>query len=138
MINFEDCTLEQASDIVGMEMDSVVIVDGNNNKYRALVRRGIFSDLIDENGSYHDLIEKLWFHFNNSPDTLIEDYHVFIPTAGKFVGKYSKRINVSFNDITHVIQMTIYPTDQESIYIFILDELDGSQYVDETLTSKKS
>lgn len=135
--NFEDCTLEQVSAIVGKEMDSVIIVDGSNNKYKALVRRGIFSDLIEESGTYHDLIEKLWFHFNNSSDTLIEDYHVFIPTAGKFVGKYSKRINVSLNDVTHVIQMTIYPADQENIYIFILDELDGSQYVDETLTSKK-
>ena len=57
--NFEDCTLAQVSAIVGKEMDSVIIVDGSNNKYKELVRRGIFSDLIEESGTYHDFIEKL-------------------------------------------------------------------------------
>ena len=33
--------------------------------------------------------------------------------------------------------MTIYPMDDEGRYLLILDELDGSQYVDESLTHKK-
>ena len=136
-IDFENCTIENITDFITNEVDSVVIVDGKNDRYRAIMRKGVFDGFIDETGRYHDLIEKLWYHLNNSSTGVVEDYHVFIPTSGKFIGKYSKRVNIQYNETHHVIQMTIYPTPQEDIYIFILDELDASQYVDETLTNKK-
>ncbi len=136
-INLENCTLENAVEFVTQEVNSIVVVDGKKDKYKAITRKGMFTEFIDAEGSYNDLIQKLWYHFNNSSDGLVEDYHVFIPNAGKFSGKYSKRLNVKFKEETHVIQMTIFPTSQEDVYIYILDELDGSQYVDETLTSKK-
>ena len=130
-------TLEDAMAFLGENVDAILLVDGEANEFKALTRRGVFEEYIPPSGRYHDLIEKLWFHFNNSADTVIEDYQVFIPTSGKFVGKYSKRLNISHNGMPHVIQMTIYPINDNNMYIFVLDELDGSQYVDETLTDKK-
>lgn len=136
-IDFENCTLENVVAFVTEEVDSVIVVDGKNDRYKTIVRKGLFVDFIEEQGLYKDLIAKLWYHFNNSSTGVVEDYHVFIPTSGKFIGKYSKRINIECHGVPHVVQMTIYPTAQEDIYIFILDELDGSQYVDETLTNNK-
>ena len=136
-IDFENCTLENVVAFVTEEVDSIIVVDGKNDRYKTIVRKGVFVDFIEEQGLYKDLIAKLWYHFNNSSTGVVEDYHVFIPTSGKFIGKYSKRLNIECHGVPHVIQMTIYPTAQEDIYIFILDELDGSQYVDETLTNNK-
>ena len=136
-IDFENCTLENIIDHMLQEIDSIIVVDGKNDRYRTIVRKGVFVDFIEEQGLYKDLIAKLWYHFNNSSTGVVEDYQVFIPTSGKFIGKYSKRINIECHGVPHVVQMTIYPTGQEDIYIFVLDELDGSQYVDETLTNNK-
>lgn len=136
-INNGSVTYDKAIGFIKDSLGAVLFVDGDANEYRALIRRGFFSEFIEEKGSYHDLIEKLWFHFNNSSDTVVEDYHVFIPTSGKFSGKYSKRINIVYNEVTRTIQMTIYPITESSTYLFVLDELDGSQYIDETLTNKK-
>ena len=130
-------TFDVAMEFLKNNLGAVLYVDGDADTYRALSRKSFFTEFVDETGSYHDLIQKLWFHFNNSSDKVVEDYHVFIPTAGKFIGKYSKRVNIIFNDVTHTIQMTIYPIKESSTYLFILDELDGSQYIDETLTNKK-
>ena len=95
--NINDITLEDVTSYAMKNADAIIVADGRADTYRALARRGLFAKLLDADGSYLDLIEKLWYHFNNSSDTVIEDYRVFIPTAGKFVGKYSRRINISFN-----------------------------------------
>ena len=136
-IDLNNITFNDAMKFIESSVGAVIAIDSGADCYKALLRQGFFSEYLGEAGSYNELIEKLWFHFNNSPDSVIEDYHVFIPTSGKFIGKYSKRINLSFHDITHVVQMTIYPMDDEGRYLLILDELDGSQYVDESLTHKK-
>lgn len=136
-IKFSDITLADTMKFIGQEADAVIAVDSNDDKYRCVSRKGLFTEIIDETGIYTSLIKNLWYHFNNSNTPIVEDYDVFLPTAGKFLGKYSKRINVQHLDVTHIVQMTIYPTPQEGIYIFVLDELDGSQYVDEALTHKK-
>lgn len=136
-INLENCDLENVIDFVTNEIDAIVVVDGKNDKYKAIARKGLFTDIISEEGSYNDLIKTLWYHFSDGSSTVVEDYHVFVPTAGKFLDKYSKRVNVTYKETLHVIQMTIYPTQKDDVYIFILDELDGRQYVDETLTTKK-
>ena len=133
----DSVTFDVAMEFLKENLGAVLYVDGDADEYRALSRRSFFNEFVDEKGSYHDLIEKLWFHFNNTSDDVVEDYHVFIPNAGKFSGKYSKRVNIVFNDVTHTIQMTIYPIKESSTYLFILDELDGGQYIDEALTNKK-
>ena len=139
MSNFdiEKYSYENAVDFINNNVDAVLIVDGEANKYIALHKSGLFSEFIPDKGIYKDLIEKLWYHFNNSDETVAEGYHVFMPTSGKFQGKYSKRINISVDDITHIVQMTIYPIEDAEIYLFILDELDKSLFVDEELTTKK-
>lgn len=135
--NINEITLEEAMRYAGENVDAAVIANGKKDVYRTLIRRGVFETFLEKDGSYHDLIEKLWYHLNNSSDTVIEGYRVFIPTAGKFVGKYSKRININVDSITHIVQMTVYPLVSQEVYLILLDELDGSQYIDETLTTKK-
>lgn len=127
------------SDICAFLEDSVgalVVADRNKDVYRAAVRRGFFAEYIDESGAYHTLIEKLWYHFNNSGDTITEDYKVFIPLAGVFTGKRTKKLRFISNGVAHIIQMKVCPVN-EDIYVFVLDELDENEMIDESLTEKK-
>lgn len=129
-----------ADDAIAFFKDNVgalAIIDGKADTYKTVIRRGIFSNIIADGGSYHDLIEKLWFHFHKSSESVIEDYHVFIPAAGTFTGKYSRRVMLSVMDVLHVVQMSIYPLSEKDMYLFILDELDDNQYIDEVMTDRK-
>ena len=129
-----------ADDAITFFRDNVgalAIIDGKADVYKTVMRRGIFSHIVDNSGKYHDLIEKLWFHFNKSSESVIEDYHVFIPAAGTFTGKYSRRVKLSVMGVLHVVQMSIYPLSEKDMYLFILDELDDNQYIDEVMTDKK-
>ena len=75
---------------------------------------------------------------NNNPKKIADDYHVFIPIFGQFKGKYVDRINLSFEEKQYLIQISIYPIDSNcKKYIFILDELDNSEYLREVLTDRK-
>ena len=57
---------------------------------------------------------------------------------GQFKGKYVDRIKLSFEDKIHLIQISIYPLDEDgNNYMFILDELDNSEYLREFLTDRK-
>lgn len=134
---FDDLTLADTIDFIERDIDAVIVVDANADKYRCVARRGYFTEIIEEAGCYQELLKALFFHFNNSDTPVVEDYHVFVRASGKFSGKYSKRTNIKHNDTLHTIQMTIYPTSQDGMYIFILNELDGSQHLDDTFTSKK-
>lgn len=133
---FEELMLDDAVDIFRNDIDAILLADAKANTIRPLVKRGVFSDFIEDSWKYTDLIEKLWYHFNNSAEDIDKDYHVFLPTSGKFVGKYSRRINLMVNDIIHVIQMMIYPVGDEQ-YMILLDELDKSMFRDEDMTNKK-
>ena len=137
IINFDDFSYEDAIKFIDANADCMIIADGDADKYKALVKRGIFDDIIKDSGSYHDLIKLLLYHFNNSSTGVNEDYHVFVPKAGKFSGKYSKRINITDNNITHVIQMTVYPIEEGKVYLIILVELDHEMFLDEQFTNKK-
>ena len=138
MNNIGDLDFNEVTGYVEQNVDAVLLVDGNADTYKSIIRRGIFTEYVNESGSYNALIKKLWFHFNNSDNTVNKDYHVFIPNSGRFIGKYGKRMNIVCNNVTHVVQLTIYPIkDKENFYIFIMDELDKSQYLDETFTSNK-
>ena len=133
----ENYDIEKATDFVRGNAGAVIVVDGEADCYKCLVRQGIFTDFIDQRGSYHDLIEKLWFHFDNSTKSVVKKYQVFIPDAGKFAGKYSKRISILLDDIQHTVQMNVYPVVPSKKYIILLDELDNSLYIDDNLTEEK-
>ena len=127
--------------LIGMirdHVDAVLVADAEANEYRAFIRKGIYEKLIGERGTYSDLIETLWFHFGESQEKITRDYHVFLPSYGKFSGKISKRIRLRAADTADSIigQMTVYPI-AENRYIFLLDELDTSEYQQEDENSKK-
>jgi diguanylate cyclase (GGDEF)-like protein len=136
-INIDEFSYDDALKFINTSVDCVIIVDGDADKYRTLVKRGMFTDYIDDEGDYIDLVRKLWYHFNNSDEDITEDYHVFIPNEGRFGGKYSKRVNIIENNITHVIQMNVYPIEANSIYLFVIDELETAMFVNEELTVQK-
>ena len=122
-----EITYEKALDFFGRSIDAMVVADPNADSYKSLVRRGIFQELIEDNGNYKDLVQKLWFHFNGSDKEITEEYQVFIPNLGKFVGKYSKRLKIVMNGTTHFVQMMIEPVDDTEQYLILLDELNEKE-----------
>lgn len=131
-------SVECVSDLLYKKVDSIIIVDAEKGSYETIKKTGFFEKFIEDKGSYNELIEKLWFHFANSSAKITDDYHVFVPTIGKFSGKYSNRLNLVFDEEAHIVQITIYPLDENnSNYVFVLDELDKSEYIREFLTDTK-
>ena len=134
--NIKDYTVDEVTQFVKEQIDALLLVDAETDTYKTLVKRGMFVDFIDEEGSYKELIEKLWFHLNDTMDKVTEDYQVFIPTFGKFSGKYSKRLKIERDGIVHAVQMSIHPVE-ENYYLIILIELDNSEYMKDFLTNEK-
>ncbi|MBO4701172.1 MAG: GGDEF domain-containing protein [Lachnospiraceae bacterium] len=134
--NITDYTVEDIIRFIKGNIDALLLVDARTDTYKTVIKRGMFKDFIDEEGSYKSLIEKLWFHFNGTFDKITEDYQVFIPTYGKFSGKYSRRLKLDSNGELHAVQMTIYPVE-ENYYLIIFDELDNSEYMKDFLTNEK-
>ena len=137
MQTINDFSFEQALDFYGKSISALVIADEKADTYHALVRRGIFLDVLSENGTYADLVSKLWFHHNDDGRKITDTYNVFIPNMGKFNGKYSKRVKILVDDEPHTVQMSIIPADFDGKYLFFLDELDSSIYDEETKTESK-
>ena len=131
-------SLDDAINFYCQNADAILMVDSSEDKYHTIKKTGIFTNIIKEDGNYKDLIETLWFHFNNTQDKIIQDYKVFIPTFGRFEGKYSKKLNLYMEEDSqiHVVQMTIYPIGEEQ-YLFTMDELDNSAYIQEFMTENK-
>ena len=131
-------TKENISDLLFDKIDSIIIVDAEQDSYNVIKKQGIFDKFLKDNGSYKDLVEKLWFHLNDNPKKIADDYQVFIPMIGQFKGKYVDRISLNFEGKIHLVQISIYPIDETCTkYIFILDELDNSEYLREFLTERK-
>ena len=129
---------ESVSNLFYELVDAIIIVDAKNDSYHAIKKTGLFENLIESDGNYENLVEKLWFHFSDKAGKIADDYHVFIPMIGKFKGKYIDSIKLHIDDKVHLIQISIYPLDKENNkYLFILDELDNSEYLREFLTDKK-
>ena len=136
--NVNEMTLEKAIDFFKDNVGALVIADSKNDSYKSVVRRGIFNKLVAESGGkYRELIEKLWYHLSKTSDTVSEKYQSFVMTSGSFAGKYSRKVEVMVDDIACIVQVTIYPLKEKETYLFILDELDDSQSMDETLTTQK-
>ena len=137
--DFKDYSINDIPALILDNVDSVIIVDSNTDSYRALKRVGIFENYIEEIGTYHDLIVKLWFHIDETNAEVTEDYHVFIDSTGKFTGKYSRRIKIHLegSEKPSIAQMTVYPFENNEYYLFILDELNEEEVVQEVETTKK-
>lgn len=131
----ESFSVEKAIELYQDKVGAILFVDAEANKIKPLVKRGVFTEFIKDDFSYTDLIEKLWYHFNNSSQTIVEDYQVFIPTAGKFKDKYSRRVNLMIDDVVHVTQFMVYPIGGDQ-YLFFLDELDRSMFHDEEINNQ--
>ena len=58
---FEELMLDDAVDIFRNDIDAILLADAKANTIRPLVKRGIFSDFIEDSWKYTDLIEKLWY-----------------------------------------------------------------------------
>ena len=126
------------SDLLYDSIDAIIIVDAEKDSYQTIKKTGVFDNFLNENGSYKELIEQLWFHFDGKNNKIADEYHVFIPMIGQFKGKYVDRIKLLIDEKVHLIQISIYPAEEaEKKYLFILDELDNSEYLREFLTDKK-
>ncbi len=135
----ENYTPDDISEILKEEIDAVIIVNAELNIYRSVSRKGIFSDVIKESGNYNELIEMIFFTLiNDGSKRVASDYQVFTSSYGKFHGKYSRRLKLEYNNTPHMVQMTIYPLEDEKLYLFIFDELDNSEFIQESLTKEKT
>ena len=135
----KDYSINDVPALILDNVDSVIVVDSKTDSYRALKRNGIFENYIEESGTYHDFIVKLWFHIDETNAEVTEDYHVFVDSTGKFTGKYSRRIKIHLegSEKPSIAQMTVYPIENNEYYLFILDELNEEEVVQEVETTKK-
>lgn len=126
------------SDFFYEKVDAILIVDAKSNIFTTVKKTGFFEKVLEDKGSYHDLVEKLWFHLKDSDKKITDDYHVFVPMVGKFAGKYADRVTLNYEDKIHLVQIAIYPLDEDKTkYMLMLDELDNSEYIRDFLTDKK-
>jgi len=107
MQTINDFSFEQALDFYGKYVSAVVIADEKEDTYHALVRRGVFQDVLPENGTYTEMVHSLWFHRYEDGRKITDTYNVFIPNMSKFNGKYSKRIKLLVDD-NHIMFRCLY------------------------------
>ncbi len=134
-----DFSINDVSELFLKNIDAVILVDATIDQYRAVIRRGFFEGFLKETGSYHDLILDLWFHFNDSNEKVSEDYQIFADNTGVFTKKYSRRLKLVLEneEKPHLVQMTVYPLVAAEKYLFVLDEFDDNESMQESLTTKK-
>ena len=130
------------NDVAGLFIDTadaIVVVDPAIDAYKSIIRRGMFETFLKESGIYHDLILDLWFHFNDSNEKVSGDYQIFADNTGVFKTKYSRRLKLVLEDEkkSHLVQLTVYPFENASKYIFVMDEFDDNESLQESLTTKK-
>ena len=134
-----DYNIDDVSGLFLDTVDAVVIVDPSIDAYKSIIRRGMFETFLKESGIYHDLILDLWFHFNDSNEKVSGDYQIFADNTGIFKQKYSRRLKIVLEDEkkSHLVQLTVYPFEDASKYIFVMDEFDDNESLQESLTTKK-
>ena len=133
-----DYSKESVSNLFYELVDAIIIVDAQKDTYHTIKKTGLFENMFEADGNYKNLVEKLWFHFSDKSDKIADDYNVFIPMIGKFKGKYVDSRKMIVDGEPRLVQISIYPIDNDNNqYLFILDELDNSEYLREFLTDKK-
>ncbi|MCR5357928.1 MAG: GGDEF domain-containing protein [Lachnospiraceae bacterium] len=137
--NTEQYTSEDAISLFGKNVDVVIVIDKATEKYRAVIRRGIFVDLIEEEGNYNDLLSTIMIHLNTTSEKLPEGYQAFLPNYGTFTHKYSRKLKLVIDEgeKAHIVQMMIYPLADEEAYLLIMDELDSNENEQESQTYRK-
>ncbi|MCR5108261.1 MAG: GGDEF domain-containing protein [Lachnospiraceae bacterium] len=134
----ENYTPEDIIETIRDNVDAVIIIDYSINQYRALVRRNVFAECIDETGDYDDLMHKLWFHKSDSNEKINSEYDVYISYFGEYKGKNSRKIKVfpKGSDTPKIVQMTVYPIKGTTKCVFIMDELDDDSVQDQMTYGK--
>ncbi|MBR3278007.1 MAG: GGDEF domain-containing protein [Lachnospiraceae bacterium] len=134
-----DYDINDISGLLLNEVDAVIVVDPAIDSYKTILRRGMFETFLKESGIYHDLILDLWFHFNDSSEKVSGDYQIFADKTGVFKGKYSRRLKLFLEgeEKPHLVQLTVYPFENASKYIFVLDEFIDDESLEESVTTKK-
>ena len=137
--NLYDFTEKDVTELILSNVDAIIVVDPAIDAYKTLVRRGMFESFLKESGIYHDLILDLWFHFNDSSERVSGDYQIFADNTGVFKAKYSRRLKLFIGDdkTPHLVQLTVYPIENNQKYIFVLDEFNDNESLQESLTAKK-
>ena len=54
-----DYTKESISNLLFEKVDAILIVDAPKDNYHVIKKSGLFQDILEDNGSYEKLIEKL-------------------------------------------------------------------------------
>jgi len=134
-----DYSVNDVSKLFYETVGAIIIVDPAIDAYKTIVRRGMFEDFLKESGIYHDLILDLWFHFNDSNERVSGDYQIFADKTGEFKSKYSRRLKLFLegDEKAHLVQLTVYPVENCSKYIFVLDEFIDNESLEESMTTKK-
>lgn len=134
-----DFTINDVTGLLTENVDAIVVVDPAIDAYKSIVRHGLFVNFLKESGIYHDLILDLWFHFSDSNEMVTGDYQIFADSTGVFKGKYSRRLKLFLDgeEKPHLVQLTVYPFDDASKYIFVMDEFIDSESLEESITTKK-
>ncbi len=136
--SLEEYSVEEVLGLLKDNVSAVILADAKLNRYRSLIRRNVFTELIDETGEYYDLIHKLWFHMSESNGKITDEYNAFVSYYGDFKGKYSRKVKVfsENSDNSYVVQLMVYPIRESSKYIFVINELD-EESVQEFMTTDK-
>ncbi|MBR4915028.1 MAG: GGDEF domain-containing protein [Clostridiales bacterium] len=137
--NLYDLSDSDVSKLFYDNVGAIVVVDSSIDTYKTVVKRGFFESFLKDSGSYHDLILDLWFHFNDSNEKVAGDYQIFADNTGVFKNKYSRRLRIVLENesVTHLVQLTVYPYEEGRKYIFVMDEFNDNDSLQESLTTKK-
>ena len=128
----------EVSNILNDSMEAILVVSSKENIYQKIKCSELFSKVLDETGSYKELMEKLCFHISENDTKISDDYQVFLPKMIDFKGKYSRKISCEINGEKHRIQMFVCPIElEEGEYIIVLSDLDQSENERETITENK-
>lgn len=128
----------EVASVLSDSIEVVLVVSSKEDTYQKIKCSELFSDLLDDTGSYKDLIEKLCFHLSDSDTKITDEYQVFLPKMIDFKGKYSRKISCEINGEKHRIQMFVCPVEkEEGEYIIVLSDLDQSENEREIITENK-
>lgn len=126
------------ANILNNSMEAVLVVSSKEDTYQRIKCSELFSKLLDETGSYKELIEKLCFHLSENDSKITDDYQFFLSKMIDFKGKHARKISCEINGEKHRIQMFVCPTEiEEGEYIIVLSDLDQSENEREIITENK-
>lgn len=134
----KDYIEDEINRILYDNIDALLVVSAEEDKYRTIKCSGIFSRYIAEEGSYEELIEKLSFHISDSDERITEEYRVFLPKMAEFKSRISQRVSVKIDGVSHVIQMIVYPMEKsENDYVILLFDMDRAEVERTEATNSK-